>query len=72
MKPPIDIREHIKNLEQKGLLVRVKRPSNKDNWRSGESPWFPPERKSRHQVCVNYFCDAAFGARMTLPYSQRS
>ena len=45
MKPPIDIREHIKNLEQKESLVRVKRPSNKDNWRSGESPWFPPERK---------------------------
>jgi 3-polyprenyl-4-hydroxybenzoate decarboxylase len=30
MKPPIDIREHIKNLEQRGLLIRVKRPSNKD------------------------------------------
>jgi 3-polyprenyl-4-hydroxybenzoate decarboxylase len=30
MKPPIDIREHIKNLEERGLLNRVKRPSNKD------------------------------------------
>jgi 4-hydroxy-3-polyprenylbenzoate decarboxylase len=30
MKAPKDIREHIKNLEQRGLLVRVKRPTNKD------------------------------------------
>jgi 4-hydroxy-3-polyprenylbenzoate decarboxylase len=30
MKAPIDIRDHIRNLDQRGLLVRVKRPSNKD------------------------------------------
>ena len=30
MKAPIDVREHIKNLEARGLLVRVKRPTNKD------------------------------------------
>jgi 4-hydroxy-3-polyprenylbenzoate decarboxylase len=30
MKAPIDVREHIHNLEAKGLLVRVKRPTNKD------------------------------------------
>jgi hypothetical protein len=29
-KAPIDVREHIKNLEVRGLLVRVKRPKNKD------------------------------------------
>src|SRR5574341_2275879 len=30
MKAPMDIREHIKNLEARGLLVRVNRPTNKD------------------------------------------
>ncbi|HEY6199299.1 MAG TPA: UbiD family decarboxylase domain-containing protein, partial [Candidatus Binatia bacterium] len=30
MKAPKDVREHIKNLEERGLLVRVSRPSNKD------------------------------------------
>ena len=30
MKAPKDIREHIKNLEERGLLVRVRRPTNKD------------------------------------------
>ena len=30
MKVPMDVREHIKNLEASGLLVRVKRPTNKD------------------------------------------
>lgn len=30
MKVPMDIREHMNNLEERGLLVRVKRPTNKD------------------------------------------
>jgi UbiD family decarboxylase len=30
MKAPIDVREHIRNLEARGLLVRVKRPTDKD------------------------------------------
>ena len=30
MKVPKDVREHIKNLEERGLLIRVKRPTNKD------------------------------------------
>ncbi|HEX2385725.1 MAG TPA: UbiD family decarboxylase [Candidatus Binatia bacterium] len=30
MKAPKDVREHIKNLEERDLLVRVERPSNKD------------------------------------------
>jgi 3-polyprenyl-4-hydroxybenzoate decarboxylase len=30
MKVPMDVRERIKNLEERGLLVRVKRPTNKD------------------------------------------
>jgi 3-polyprenyl-4-hydroxybenzoate decarboxylase len=30
MKAPIDVRAHIRNLEARGLLVRVKRPTDKD------------------------------------------
>jgi 3-polyprenyl-4-hydroxybenzoate decarboxylase len=30
MNAPVDVRQHINLLEQRGLLIRVKRPTNKD------------------------------------------